>query len=209
MPNMSMLFADFDQSQLLMLAGFIMLGWVLARRTIKRRPRMIRSQRETEKTLHALKNPVQHSVPLSDAPVETQRWQVAMMDLQRELTGELDTRIAIVQSLLQQVDQRVRSSGGELPPYRGSLATETGTASELASRASSLTGPCDAGCDTTSPSADEAACFGTSRIDDAVQDASTAEIVRLYRLGFICEEIAQSTGVPVGDVELIVSATKV
>lgn len=102
-----MLLADFQRAELLMLAGFVMLGWVLIRRSIGRRKRSFREGREADRALERLRNPRASAVPLSDAPPDTQRWQVAMFDLQRELKGELDSRIAIVQSLLRQLDQRI------------------------------------------------------------------------------------------------------
>ena len=99
--------ADFDQAQMMMLAGFVMLGWILARRTIKRRKTLFRENRQAQHATKRLQSTKEHAVPLSDAPVEAQRWQVAMFDLQRELTAELDTRIAVVQTLLRQADQRI------------------------------------------------------------------------------------------------------
>ena len=99
--------ADFDQAQMMMLAGFVMLGWILARRTINRRKTLFRENRQAEHATKRLQSTKEHAVPLSDAPVEAQRWQVAMFDLQRELQAELDTRIAVVQTLLRQADQRI------------------------------------------------------------------------------------------------------
>lgn len=106
-PTWLLSLAGFDRPQLLMLAGFIMLGWVLARRSIGRRRRLVRESRGADLAYKKLKNPSVHNVPLSDAPVDTQRWQVAMFDLQRELKADLDTRIAVVQTLLRQVDGRI------------------------------------------------------------------------------------------------------
>ncbi len=90
-----------------MVGGFVMLGWVLARRQIAMRKRVNLSTREANRQLKAIREQTQPALPLSDAPAETQRWQVAMFDLQRELTAELDTRIAIVQSLVRHADQRI------------------------------------------------------------------------------------------------------
>ena len=99
--------ADIRGAQLLMVAGFVMFGWVLARRQIAMRKRVNRSTRQANKELKAIREQTQSAVPLSDAPAETQRWQVALFDLQRELKADLDTRIAIVQSLIRQADQRI------------------------------------------------------------------------------------------------------
>lgn len=96
-----------QQAQLLLVAGFIMLGWVLARRQIKMRGRVNRDARQANKAVQAIRDYKEPAVPLAGAPVETQRWQAAMFDLQRELKADLDTRIVIVQTLLQQVDQRI------------------------------------------------------------------------------------------------------
>lgn len=101
------LIADMQQAQLLMVAGFVMLGWVLARRTIKMRKRVNQDAKVANKALQQIREQKEPAVPLCDAPVETQRWQAAMFDLQRELKAELDTRIVIVQTLLRQVDQRI------------------------------------------------------------------------------------------------------
>ena len=103
----SSLIAEMPQAQLLMVAGFVMLGWVLARRTIRMRKRVNRDSRAANKAIQQIREHTEPAVPLCDAPAETQRWQVAMFDLQRELKAELDTRIAVVQTLLRQVDQRI------------------------------------------------------------------------------------------------------
>jgi DNA-binding NarL/FixJ family response regulator len=101
------LIAEMQQAQLLMVAGFVMLGWVLARRTIKMRKRVNRDATAANKAIQQIRERKEPAVPLCDAPAETQRWQVAMFDLQRELKAELDTRIVVVQTLLRQVDQRI------------------------------------------------------------------------------------------------------
>lgn len=96
-----------QSAQLLMVAGFVMLGWVLARRTIKMRKRVNRDTRAAKKELTKIRQHREPALPLSDAPAETQRWQVAMFDLQRELKAELDTRIVVVQTLMRQLDDRI------------------------------------------------------------------------------------------------------
>lgn len=96
-----------QQGQLLMVAGFVMLGWVLARRQLGLRKRVKRNARASHKAVQKVRDYKEPAVPLSDAPVETLRWQGAMFDLQRELKAELDTRIVVVQTLLRQVDERI------------------------------------------------------------------------------------------------------
>jgi hypothetical protein len=106
-PFLSLLLADARQAQLLMVAGFIMLGWVLARRQIRARDRAVRQARADDRDSHRGRESREPSLPLADAPAETQRWQVAMLDLQRELKADLDTRIAVVQALVRQADERI------------------------------------------------------------------------------------------------------
>lgn len=106
-PLLTLPLAEMPKAQLLMVAGFVMLGWVLVRRQIRMRRRNNQQNQAADKALQTMRQGRSPAVPLSDAPKETQRWQVAMFDLQRELKAELDTRIAIVQTLLRQVDERI------------------------------------------------------------------------------------------------------
>ena len=84
-----------------------MLAWVLARRKIKGGKRVNADTRRANKVIQSMREHKEPSIPLSGAPAETQRWQAAMFDLQRELKAELDTRIIIVQTLLNQVDEKI------------------------------------------------------------------------------------------------------
>lgn len=111
------------QSQLLMVAGFVMLGWVLARRQIRGRRRAEQETRLANKAIEEMRRHRQPSLPLGEAPVETQRWQVAMFDLQRELKGELDTRIAIVQALIREMDTRIERAGRMMEPNQASSSS--------------------------------------------------------------------------------------
>lgn len=94
-------------AQFLMVGGFVMLAWVLARRKIRAGKRVNEDTRRANRAIKSMRQHTEPSVPLSGAPVETQRWQAAMFDLQRELKAELDTRIIIVQTLLNQVDEKI------------------------------------------------------------------------------------------------------
>jgi len=98
------------QSQMMLVAGLVMLGWMLIRRQLRSRRRMHDldlSTRDLRIQLAKVDKPT--GVPLSSAPIETQRWQVEMMDLQRELKAELDTKIMVMQVLIRQADERIAS----------------------------------------------------------------------------------------------------
>ena len=99
--------APTQKAQLFMVVGFLLLGWVLARRQMKLRKRVNGDARVANRELEKLRKRKDPVLPLADAPPETLRWQGAMFDLQRELKAELDTRIVIVQTLMRQLDQRM------------------------------------------------------------------------------------------------------
>ena len=114
-----------QRAQYMLFAGFILLGWVLARRTIRGRRKNREANRAADRELRRVRESKSPAVPLADAPVDTLRWQAGLMDLQRELTAEMDTRIAVVQSLIDQVDERsgapIRLTPPALPPSGESL----------------------------------------------------------------------------------------
>jgi membrane protein implicated in regulation of membrane protease activity len=96
------------QSQMMLVAGLVMLGWMLIRRQLRSRRRMREqdlSTRDLRVQLAKADKPT--GMPLSSAPIEAQRWQVEMMDLQRDLKAELDTKIMVVQVLIRQADERI------------------------------------------------------------------------------------------------------
>lgn len=96
-----------QRPQLMMLAGIILLGWVLMRRQMRARKKSRSEARQQHKAVRDMRQQHSHGVPLAGAPVETLRWQGEMFDLQRELKAELETKIAVVQSLLRLADQRI------------------------------------------------------------------------------------------------------
>lgn len=118
-------------AQFLMVGGFVMLAWVLARRKIRAGKKV---HRETKRANHEIKLMREHtepSIPLSGAPPETQRWQAAMFDLQRELKAELDTRIIVVQTLLNQVDEKINHLNKLQSELEPAQATEHFTKSKI------------------------------------------------------------------------------
>lgn len=94
-------------AQFLMVGGFVMLAWVLARRKIRAGKKVHADTKRANRQIKLMREHKEPSVPLSGAPAETQRWQAAMFDLQRELKAELDSRIIVVQTLINQVDEKI------------------------------------------------------------------------------------------------------
>lgn len=160
-PIFALLFdGDTQRAQMMMFAGFVMLGWVLTRRTLGRRKRVHRDEKAANRALKRMREQKEPAVPLCDAPVETQRWQTAMFDLQRELKAELDTRIVIVQTLLQQLDQRIaRLDGAQSTPA-------------------------------------------------AIASDHHEAVTQLLRTGYSATEIANKTGLPIGDIEMTIATLR-
>jgi len=121
-------------AQFLMVGGFGMLAWVLARRKIRAGKRVNEDTRRANRAIKSMRQHTEPSVPLSGAPVETQRWQAAMFDLQRELKAELDTRIIVVQTLLNQVDEK----SNKLDSMQAGLHENAGPDSSIRSRIQEL-----------------------------------------------------------------------
>ena len=113
-----------QQSQLMLLAGMILMGWALVRRQVKSRQRQWRDDQQSRQIMRQAATEANRAVPLADAPVETLRWQAAMFDLQRDLKAELDTKIAVVQSLLREVDQRLAKLDAASTAQLGPLSAQ-------------------------------------------------------------------------------------
>lgn len=129
------------QSQMMLLGGFVILTWVLIRRTIRAKKRERIASAEWKQQQRQTESANASAVPLATAPVELLRWQGAMFDLQRELKAELETKISVLQAMVQLADQRIATlqrleSGGAAPAARGAevqrLAAEGMPAAEIA-----------------------------------------------------------------------------
>ncbi|TWT82005.1 hypothetical protein CA13_34600 [Planctomycetes bacterium CA13] len=175
--------AEMQQAQLWMVAGFILLGWVLARRTIRMRKRVNTDARAANKAIKAIREHKEPSVPLCDAPPEVQRWQIAMYEVQRELTAELDTRIAIVQSLMRQMDARIEMLG-MVPPTAASPITTEPIPNELMKR---------------EPIAEPKAEKSSRRPHSAIWN----HIRSMAKEGLTAKQISEKLNMPLGDVELM------
>jgi hypothetical protein len=97
------------RSQMMLLTGIALLIWVMFRRNI--RAKRIQHQQNAEVRTQKKKWAARESsgAPLADAPVDVARWQSGMFDLQRELRAELDSKIAVVQSLVRMADARIET----------------------------------------------------------------------------------------------------
>jgi hypothetical protein len=190
---------DFQSAQWLMLAGFVMLGWVLARRQLRMRKRVNRDAKAANRALQKIRDSREPAVPLADAPAETQRWQVALFDLQRELKAELDSRIHVVHSLMRQLDDRIERLARLEDQHDHHRPVSTATAN-------------------TPPPQTSSQPLGQPKVGapevgrpemDAPTGGPSSTVATLARSGHTAGEIAQLTGLAVGDVELLLGTIDV
>jgi len=103
------------EAQAMMLAGIGLMIWVLFRRHLKLRARSRahdrQHQRQQVEQRRLWENQTKSGAPLADAPIALARWQAGMFDLQRDLKAELETKIAVLQSVVRQADQRIAQLG--------------------------------------------------------------------------------------------------
>lgn len=198
MPNVLLISAmqGTQQAQLLAVAGFVMLGWVLARRQLKMRKRVNRDSRAANKELQKLRAYKEPQLPLADAPAETQRWQVALFDLQRELKAELDTRIVIVQTLMRQLDSRI----ARLDALSGDALSGDALSGDALAR-EGLAG------DHAAPNSHS--LEATVPRQSPLVGEQAAQIEKLVLGGFTAGEIASKLDLPIGDVELSIATMRV
>jgi len=126
-----------------------------------------------------------------DAPPNVARWEIEMHDLARDLQGQLDSKIVILNQLIRTADaqiarleQALQLPGQERPPSASWAAT----------------------------SASHASSDGITTADSAVAapkpvapSAQQSEIYSLADAGYNSAAIAQRIGTPQGEVELVLS----
>lgn len=92
--------------------ALLVFGWVMFRLMIKRQSRGSRQpspERQVRNTRREMEKmaPRDSDTALRDAPSEVLRWQVEMHETARDLKGELDTRIALLNATIRLADQKL------------------------------------------------------------------------------------------------------
>lgn len=182
-------------AQAMLGAGVLMLIVLLFRR-LRRYQGKTRKEQRLEDRSSARRQKLDEAraaTPLLDAPPELVRWQVDMHDTARDLKAELDSKMSSLQAIV-----RMASDASDR------LETAIARAEQLG----------------ISPCADTlAAIEALNEHDDSIgtrlpdvsgvtDDAIAARRSIIYQLadqGLAASAIAQSTGAPLGDVELLMS----
>ncbi|HTN75254.1 MAG TPA: hypothetical protein VL096_08410 [Pirellulaceae bacterium] len=175
--------------QLLMIAGIGVVIWVLWRRSSKHFGRGGTAYKPAHR-IQSLKT--DRDLAMIDAPPELARWQVEMYDTARDLKGEIDTKLAVLQMLtlhaneatarLEHAIERAEKLG------LGSALDPLAAIEAWDDRDKSLDRPPQAG-----------------DVDALVRHPQAALIYALADQGQDATRIAAQTGLPQGDVEMTLS----
>jgi hypothetical protein len=166
---------------------------------LMRTTRYFNRQREMQQTPAESNRPrLERRTPAATAPQELLQWDVRMHETARELMGQIDSKLSALQTLAADADRAaarleaaLRSAGAAAP-----LGSSTGNqlGNPMGNQAVAL------------QSASERApqsVFDSS--DGAAVERPKDEIYTLADYGYASTDIAHRTGVPVGEVELILS----
>ncbi|MEQ8791848.1 MAG: hypothetical protein RIC55_36665 [Pirellulaceae bacterium] len=194
----------------MMLAGVALLVWVLLRRVYRKRGGSPKSrlpvQSQASKAWRSRKSATASHYhaqqPLMDAPPEILKWQVEMNETARDLKAELDTKIRIVQTLVgmaREESQRLeaaidRSRRLGLPHQADTLEQIEQITRELADETQQAA--------RTAATADLRAPLQGQNLPLHTQ----REIYQLADAGETATAISTRTGLPVGDIELVLGA---
>ncbi len=170
-------------------AGVLMLIFLLMRRSRRYLGKTKKQKASPRRKL----DDARQATPLLDAPPEILRWQVEMHETARDLKAELDSKMAALQAITRIASEE--SARLEAAIARAEQLGITGCADTLAA-IEELHGSADFGGGTLP----EASSTTTDEIA-ARRDA----VYQLADKGLAASAIARSIGVPLGDVELLMS----
>ena len=199
-----------DNSTILFVMGAMLIGFVLLRRSQKRG--RVAPWPSVSPPPHKAHAQAGHHL---DAPAVMSRWEVQMHELARDLAGQLDSKMVIVQQLMHDAEQATARL--EAAIHR---AEQVGLWQRSSGQPDDepLVEPTETEATQTNPvrdwpNADEPNLPELSHIDDSAESARvTAALInrteRVYRLsdqGLPHAAIAEALGEPLGEVELILS----
>jgi hypothetical protein len=172
---------------------------------------LMRSGRYFSRTGGAASGPVRAPraarQPAGVPPDELARWEVQMHDTARDLSAQLDSKMAALGHLVQEAD-RAASRLEQALAAAQSAATSDAQEQEAATPSPPATpGTQAAGLSPTAGGSRSAAKGGPGRDDEpadrSTRDRRRQEIYTLADYGFEAGEIARRLDTPVGEVELI------
>lgn len=158
---------------------------------LMRTTRYFNRQREMQQTpAESNKSRLERRTPAATAPQELLQWDVRMHETARELMGQIDSKLSALQTLAADADR----AAARLEAALRSAGAAAPTGNPLGNQAVALQSASE-----RSPQS----VFGSS--DGAAVERPKDEIYTLADYGYTSTDIAHRTGVPVGEVELILS----
>ncbi|XZE53926.1 hypothetical protein SH139x_005699 [Planctomycetaceae bacterium SH139] len=186
------------EAQAMMLAGIGLMIWVLFRRHLKLRARSRahdrQHQRQQVEQRRLWETQTKSGAPLADAPIAVARWQAGMFDLQRDLKAELETKIAVLQSVVRQADQRIAQLG-QLQAANFPATHHAGLSSEKQGQPVATVG--------TSATERPLVTEQPVRTEAASLARQAEEVRQLSASGMSLTEIADRLGISLGDAEFL------
>lgn len=184
-------------AQGMLLSGLALLIIVLLRR-YRAYFRKLRNRNKRERNAAQSRKDERPRQPLYDAPADLLRWQVEVAEFSRDVRAELDTKIGVLQAVIRLADERI----AELQALAGPADETDGPGSDAVEQI------CELAVDltTTAANAARSAEESSPRRGWAPSPAVQARIFQLADEGSEAAEIAERTGLPIGDVEILLSA---
>ena len=199
-----------DNSTILFVMGAMLIGFVLLRRSQKRG--RLAPWPSISPPPHKAHSPAAHHL---DAPGAMSRWEVEMHELARDLAGQLDSKIVIVQQLMRDAERAtaVLEAAIHRAEQVGLWQRSSGQPDEepLAERPeteATQTKPVRDWPNAAEPDLPELAHAADTAASARVTAALINRTQRVYRLadrGLSHTAIAEELGEPLGEVELILS----
>ena len=221
--------SDYPWGMLLLFAAILLLGMFLMKRTQRR---VARSQSSASMPVSERVSKV---MPGHDIYSQIGELMAQLADLSRQINGQIDTRIAKLEALLDQADQtlaRLENAPGIPKNAPESTSSPSSNSSHPSSSPSSIPAPAESLRDiaekfhqqpkiessptpppnsptapSTSPTADSSAPSAASQSSagDSLKNAANQEIQQMHRSGMSVVAIAQKSNRPIGEIELILA----
>jgi hypothetical protein len=188
-------------SWLMFSAGIVLLTLILLKRWYRYYGRRGRKATTDKPAVYDF---ARHESRPLDSPPELLRWQVEMHDTARDLKAELDSKMSVLQALVQIArEERQRLEAAIHRAHQLGLSTRRDTLDEIERLTSQLVA--EGNVDHVNESVDSSAAdaTGTSQREPLFPTHRRTAIYDLSDHGHSPAAIAEQIGTPIGDVEMV------
>jgi hypothetical protein len=185
------------------LLGVVLMTVILLRRTLRYSRRRRQLEPRAAATRPVVNREPDRGQPLIDAPPELLRWQVEMHETARDLKAELDSKLSALQTLVRLArEERERLEHAIRRAERLGLSEHRDALEQIERLADQALCEDGQALDTLPPPCD------TESILPEIKDSTRELIYGLADDGNSAREIAHHSGVPQGEVEMILNLRK-